>query len=149
MISFLITGSSDALASVVPVMTTTITDHGKDYYQAHCHDAITANVVIPIFIGTSPADIPVFASLMNDVAANALNEWRSVAILLNITLDKINAISTMHHNDPIRCYTVVFQEWINARTRPYTWSTIVDALESKLVSRQDLANNIKLKYMQG
>ena len=131
-------------------MTTTITDHGKDYYQAHCHDAITANiVVILIFIGTSPADIPAFASLMNDVAANALNEWRSVAILLNITPDKINAISTMHHNDPIHCYTDVFQEWFNAKTCPYTWSTIVDALESKLVSRQDLANNIKLKYMQG
>lgn len=86
---------------------------------------------------------------MNDVAANALNEWSRVAIFLNITPDKIKAISTMHHNDPIPCYTEVFQEWKNAKTRPYTWSTIVDALESNLVSRQDLANDIKFKYMQG
>lgn len=42
-----------------------------------------------------------FADLMNDVAANAPDKWRSVAIMLKISPEQVTAISDQHSNRPL------------------------------------------------
>ena len=90
---------------------------------------------------------PIFADLMNDVAAKAPDKWKSVAIMLKISPEWVTAISDQYRDDPDSCYSAVFQKWKQAQECPYTWSTVVEVLRSNLVNRQDLAATITRKYL--
>ena len=71
---------------------------------------------------------PATADLMNDVAAKAPDKWRSVAIMLKISLEQVTAISDQYRDDPNSCYSTVFQKWKHTQECPYTWSTVVKVL---------------------
>ena len=88
---------------------------------------------------------PSFDDLMDDVAAEAPDQWMNVGIKLGISYPRLNAIKTQNDNAEA-CFAAVFHEWKSAGTIPYTWKTIANVLESKLVKRLDLAETIKKKY---
>ena len=79
--------------------------------------------------------------LMSRVAAKTKVKWFQVGIQLNIDLATLNAYETQS-SDVMRCYTNVFAEWKRAGEPPYTWATIIEALESDAVSERDTASNV-------
>ena len=81
------------------------------------------------------------------MAAHALDQWKLIGINLKIKISKLNAIEAQNHGDPMKCFIAIIHEWENAATRPYTWETIVDVLESNSVMNMDLADNIRVKYL--
>lgn len=83
---------------------------------------------------------------MNDVGAKIPALWRSVGIELRISPDRLDGIEEQYSRNPIRCFEAVFRTWEDATTPPYTWDTIVNVLESPLVDKRDLANDLRRKY---
>ena len=83
---------------------------------------------------------------MNDVAAEAPDQWISIGLLLGISLPDLISIKTNNENDKI-CYAHVFHIWKTAVTRPYSWETMVDVLKSKLINAAKLAEAIHKKYL--
>ena len=108
--------------------------HNETFYFVHitAHDPTTT---------TGPS----FDDLMDDVAAEAPDQWMNVGIKLGISYPRLNAIKTQNDSAEA-CFAAVFYEWKSAGTIPYTWETIANVLESKLVKRIDLAETIKKKY---
>ena len=85
---------------------------------------------------------PELKELMNCVAAKTQDKWFQVGIQLNIELATLNAYKTQS-SDLMLCYTNVFAEWKRAGELPYTWATIIKALESAAVSEKDIASNVR------
>ena len=109
---------------------------------------------LPIFVIIDPdpdynptTTGPSFDDLMDDVAAEAPDQWMNVGIKLRISFECLNSIDKQHHGDPMRCYAAVFSKWKSTGTLAYTWETIINVLESNLVKKIDLAKTIKKKYM--
>lgn len=106
-----------------------------------------------IIIGLSskyPAGLesePELPDLMNEVAAEIPNRWRDVGIQLRVNHGVLEGIATISLGDTNQCYSNVFIRWKNQHleTHPYTWSTIVHALESRAVGEKRLASRIKNK----
>lgn len=106
-----------------------------------------------IIIGLSskyPAGLenePELPDLMNEVAAEIPNRWRDVGIQLGVNHGVLEGIATISLGDTNQCYSNVFIRWKNQHleTHPYTWSTIVQALESRAVGEKRLASRIKNK----
>ena len=85
---------------------------------------------------------PELRELMNRVAAKTRMKWFQVGIQLNIDLERLKACE-IQSSDAMRCYTNVFAEWKRAGERPYTWATIIEALESDAVSEKETASNVR------
>ena len=79
---------------------------------------------------------------MSRVAAKTKVKWFQVGIQLDIDQSTLNAYETQS-SDTMRCYTNVFVEWKRAGEPPYTWATIIEALESDAVSERDTASNVR------
>lgn len=79
---------------------------------------------------------------MNEVGAIVPSQWRNVGIQLEFGPDMLNGIEMKYRGDPILCFAAVFEAWENACDPPFTWATIVKALESPLVNKLDLAQVI-------
>ena len=85
---------------------------------------------------------PELKELMSRVAAKTKVKWYQVGIQLNIDLATLNAYETQS-SDTMRCYTNVFAEWKRADKLPYTWATVIEALESDAVSEKDTASSVR------
>ena len=79
---------------------------------------------------------------MEHVAVKTRIKWFQVGIQLNIDLATLNAYEKQY-SDPMRCFTNVFAEWKRAAEPPYTWATIIEALESDAVSEKETASNVR------
>ena len=84
---------------------------------------------------------------MNEVAAKIPSKWRDMGLQLGVDQDVLEGIASISPGDINRCYSNVFTRWKNqnSTTYPYTWSTIVRALESATVGKKRLADEIKNK----
>lgn len=102
-----------------------------------------------MYVDPSPAvaNGPELDELLNDVAVYVLNKWNTIGINLGIAPSKIDAIEAFQRGDPMKCCISVFNEWKKGATRPYTWKTIVNVLESNSVKEMDTAENIRKKYL--
>ena len=79
---------------------------------------------------------------MSHVAVKTQVKWFQVGIQLDIDQSKLNAYEAQS-KDQMRCYTNVFTEWESAGKPPYTWATIIEALESAAVSEMNTASNVR------
>ena len=79
---------------------------------------------------------------MEEIAAEIPGKWRDVGVQLGLEPGVLDGIAT---EDTNRCYSNVFTKWknLNSTTHPYTWSTVVQALESRTVAEKLLASKIK------
>ena len=82
---------------------------------------------------------------MNEVAAEIPRKWRDVGLQLGVDPSVLGGFATI--SDINLCYENVFTRWKNqnSKTHPYTWLTVVHALEAPAVREERLANNIKTK----
>ena len=90
---------------------------------------------------------PELQDLMNVVAAKIPSKWRDMGVQLGVDQDVLEGIASISPGDINRCYSNVFTRWKNQNSTmyPYTWSTIVQALETQAVGEKRLADEIKNK----
>ena len=90
---------------------------------------------------------PELPDLMKEVAAEIPGKWRDVGLQLGLDQGVLEGIGTISPGDINHCYSNVFRQWmsLNSRLHPYTWSTIVQALETPAVGEGRLADKIKNK----
>ena len=65
------------------------------------------------------------------VIPNIAAEWKTVADYLDFTLLLIKTIEQQCRNDPIKCCTELFREWLSSDygVGPKTWSTLIKTLK--------------------
>ena len=90
---------------------------------------------------------PEVADLMNEVAAETQGKWRDVGLQLGIDHGVLDGIASISPGDINHCYSNVFTRWKNQNLskHPYTWSTVVQVLETPAVGEKRLAGKIKNK----
>ena len=92
-----------------------------------------------IFTGRHSLQEPEMCDLMTHVAYEAPTMWRQVGIQLRIQIVTLDAFK-VQENDPTELYIYVFKQWKNEQLVPYTWTTIIDALNA--VKERKVANDI-------
>ena len=88
---------------------------------------------------------PELPDLMNEVAAKIPGKWRDVGLQLGLDHGALDGIAAISPGDINHCYSNVFTRWKsqNSQANPYTWSTVVQALEAEAVGEDRLADKIK------
>ena len=88
---------------------------------------------------------PELSDLMNEVASKVPAKWRQISIQLGLTPSDQECFMASSPSDPLQCFTSVFRVWKNRATRLYTWSTVIEALESPAVDEKRLAEELRTK----
>ena len=83
------------------------------------------------------------SDLMSQVAVKLPHKWFRVGIQLKVDPASLMSCETQFMHDPMRCYTSVFVEWKRDHKLPYTWATIIGALESNVVTEVAVANEVR------
>ena len=81
--------------------------------------------------------------LLNKVAAKARDCWEKIALQLKLKHGHIKTIRNSNTQDPILCYSEVFDVWQKSGSPPYTWATIIDALRAPIVGEHQLAHELQ------
>lgn len=89
--------------------------------------------------------------LMNKVGCLIPDKWKDIGIQLNISYHRLKDIQSEVAGLPNRnqqAFYKVFHYWKTKKTSPYTWETIIKALEAPAVGENRLANDLKVKHVQ-
>ena len=88
-----------------------------------------------------------FADLSNELP-DVADKWRPFGAQLRISNSKLNSIQNNKSNDEDR-FSAVLEYWMDnlPEKAPFTWETIVKALESPNVEKRVLAKKIREKYL--
>ena len=88
---------------------------------------------------------PELADLVNKVAAKIPGKWKDVGLQLGLDNGVLDGMATGSPGDLNQYWRNVFTRWknLNSKTRPYTWSTIVQALKVEAVTEFRLAEEIE------
>ena len=88
---------------------------------------------------------PKLSDLMDEIAAEIPGKWRDVGLQLGLDQGVLDGIALNSQGNTNHSYSNVFTKWknLNSTTHPYTWSTVVQALESRTVEEKLLASKIK------
>ena len=71
---------------------------------------------------------PKISKLMNLVAKKIPTKWYELGIQLEIDIATLNTFATQN-NDPVRLWSMVFDQWKREQKVPFTWETIISTLE--------------------
>ena len=82
---------------------------------------------------------------MNEVASRVSSKWKEISIQLGLTLNDQKYFMELTSGHPLQCFTFVFTVWKSRATRPYKWSTMIEALESPGVDEMRLAQELRKK----
>ena len=87
---------------------------------------------------------PVLSDLMKEVAAEIPGKWRDIGLQLGLNLGVLERIASISPGDNDHCFSNVFTQWKSqsSRSHPYTWLTVVQALQSPAVGESKLANKV-------
>ena len=72
--------------------------------------------------------------------------WSELGVQLNVPEFELRSIQMHHNNNPSRCLQDMLSEWLSITSPPPTWQTVMDALNSKAISRPLVAQKIYMKY---
>ena len=89
---------------------------------------------------------PKDVDLLNEVAAEIPTLWREMGLELGLAHHHLDCIETEQNRKQIRCFGEVMKSWREQQTAPYTWETIIRALQTKAVSQYKLAQILKKKF---
>ena len=92
---------------------------------------------------------PEVSDLMNEVAAKIPNKWMDVGLQLGLDQSELDGITPESPGDTNRCYRKVFTRWKkkSSEKHPYTWSTIVRALQAPAVGEERLADETETRHL--
>jgi len=87
---------------------------------------------------------PELSDLMNEVASRVSSKWKTISIQLGLTHNDQECFIAST-SDPMQCFSSVFKVWRNRATKPYTWSTVIEALKAPSVDEVRLAQELTTK----
>ena len=90
--------------------------------------------------------VPKNIDLLNEVAAEIPTLWREMGLELGLAHPHLDCIETEQNRKQIRCFEEVLNSWRKQQTAPYTWETIIQALQKKAVGQYELAQILKKKF---
>ena len=90
---------------------------------------------------------PDLSDLINEIAAEIPSKWRDMGQQLGLDHGVLEKIALISPGDTNLCYSNVFKIWKNQNSteHPYTWSTVVQALNANAVGEKRLASKITKK----
>ena len=88
---------------------------------------------------------PKNTDLLNEVAAEIPTLWRETGLELGLVDHHLDCIETEQNRRQIRCFGVL-RSWREQQTAPYTWETIIRALQTKAVGQYKLAWTLTKKF---
>ena len=89
---------------------------------------------------------PKYIDLINKVATEIPTLWREIGLELGLAHHRLDCIETEQNRKQIRCFGEVLRSWREQHTAPYTWETIIRALQTKVVGQYELAQTLKKKF---
>ena len=95
--------------------------------------------------GASGGSAPAISLLANRVAAVIPDKWKKVAIQLELSQGEIKAIQK-DEEESFDQFMAVMYQWERSLRKPYTWATLVSALESPSVNENRLAHELRTEF---
>ena len=83
--------------------------------------------------------------LANRVAVVIPHQWKKVAVQLELSRGKIKAIQKDEDDSSDR-FMAVMDHWEQSLSKPFTWATLVSALQSPSVNETTLADELKHEF---
>ena len=80
-----------------------------------------------------------------DEVATRTNKWEMIALHLDIEQVYIERINHQRRGEIQECFQDIFAKWQKQLRPPFTWSVIIDALNSPSVNETALADNLRKK----
>ena len=84
--------------------------------------------------------IPDKQDLVN-LLADVIDVWENIGIVLKVSNGKLQSLRYSYLNEALKLADML-QSWLDERPTPVTWSTVISALESKIVSKKQTAMEI-------
>ena len=75
---------------------------------------------------------------MNAVSSKVAAKQKQISLQLRLTLNDQKYFMELTFGDPKQCFTFVFTVWKSRATKPYPWSTVIEALEAPAVDEMRL-----------
>ena len=84
---------------------------------------------------------------MNVVSSKVAAKQKQISLQLRLTLNDQKCFMELTLGDPKQHFTFVFTVWRSRATKPYTWSTVIEALEAPAaaVDEMRLAQELRMK----
>ena len=111
-----------------------------------CLEVSTHKKLLPVaimIIFLALLDSPLLGDLMNHVAAALPTKWKMVGVQLGLSLAKLDEIEASNFGNCKCCFSSVFSEWEKLNTTPYSWSTIIDVLQTPCVEENRVAEDLR------
>ena len=90
---------------------------------------------------------PELSDLMSQVAAEIPSKWKDMGLQLGLDPSVLDGIDSNTRGNNNHAYIAIFDSWKkqNSSKHTYTWSTIVQVLQTPAVGEKKLADKIKDK----
>ena len=95
--------------------------------------------------GSSEGSAPKMSVLANQVAAVIPSKWKKVAFQLELDIGVIKTIEHDEHECFYR-FMAVMNHWEQSPSKPFTWATLVAALQSRSVGENRLAEELRKEF---
>ena len=83
---------------------------------------------------------------MNEVASKVSAKWKHISIQLGLTPSDQDSFADATGDNAMKCFALVFNAWKSRATRPYTWSTMIEVLNTPAVAEFRLAQELRTKF---
>ena len=83
---------------------------------------------------------------MNDVASKVSAKWKEISIQLGLSPNDYTCFADATGGNAMNCFALVLNAWESTPTMPYTWSTMIEVLNSPAVGEVRLARELTTKY---
>ena len=95
---------------------------------------------------SSSKSAPEISVLANRVAAVIPDKWKKVAVQLELSHGDIMVIEKKTDDDIIDRFVAVMYHWKQSLSKPFTWATLVSALQSPSVNETRLADALNREF---
>ena len=66
--------------------------------------------------------------------------------MLKVPVDVLDVIGHKHNQEPVDALLEVFTAWQKTGRTPYVWKTILHVFTSDVITRNDIAKDIRLTF---
>ena len=84
--------------------------------------------------------IPDKHDLVN-LLADVIDVWENIGIVLKVSNGKLQSLRYSYLSETLKLADML-QSWLDEQSTPVTWSTVISALESKIVGKKQTAMEI-------
>ena len=135
-------------------------DHFANNYRSHYMRMLNGHMTqsLPLCIMLPPVDegvsnpayeeelVPTTLQLSSEL--NGISDkWFEIGLRLNVPSSILNTIRRVNADDKEVCLMKMCDEWLQREVDP-SWSDVVEALESRFVTEQRVADVIQMRYCE-